>query len=62
MKKDLAGRIVDDIVKDFTDRRGLRQEWEMIDEDIQEEIREEWKKIVIKHLTGLLYSGFSTAK
>jgi len=34
--------IVFEIMKDFTDRRGLRQEWDNIDDDIQEEIIETW--------------------
>lgn len=38
--------VVDAVVKDLTDRRGLRQEWEQIDEEIQQEIREAWAGIV----------------
>lgn len=34
------------ILDDLTDRRGLRQEWEQIDDEIQDEIREEWVEIV----------------
>lgn len=34
------------IEKDFTDRRGLRQEWEQIDESTKAEIREAWTKII----------------
>ena len=41
-KKDKSEDVVEAIIKDFTDRRGLRQEWEQIDEDIQEEIKERW--------------------
>lgn len=41
-----AEHIVNLLVKDFTDRRGLRQEWEQIDEEIQQEIRKTWEKIV----------------
>ena len=33
---------VEKIVKDLTDRRGLRQEWEAIDEEIQFEIKDVW--------------------
>jgi hypothetical protein len=46
-----AERIVKAIITDFTDRRGLRQEWEQIDADIQQEIRETWLAIVRKELT-----------
>jgi len=37
-----AIKAVEEIVKDLTDRRGLRQEWEQIDEEIQLEIKEMW--------------------
>ena len=37
---------VDQLIEDLTDRRGLRQEWEGIDEDIQNEIRETWRAII----------------
>lgn len=39
-------QIVFDIVNDFTDRRGIGQEWDQIDESIQEEIMETWIDIV----------------
>lgn len=35
-----------DIITDLTDRRGLRQEWESIDADIQDEIINNWKTII----------------
>jgi hypothetical protein len=35
----LSEKVVKAILEDLTDRRGLRQEWEQIDEDIQREIR-----------------------
>jgi hypothetical protein len=38
---------VEGIIKDLTNRRGLRQEWEQIDEDIQEEIKDQWTLIVL---------------
>lgn len=42
--------IVDDsvgfILDDLTDRRGLRQSWEDIDDDIQDEIVDIWKQII----------------
>ena len=34
------------IISDFSDRRGLRQEWEQIDDDIQNEIIQIWIDIV----------------
>ncbi len=39
-------QIVFEILSDFTDRRGLGQEWDNIDDDIQEEIIQEWIDIV----------------
>jgi len=49
-KMDTAERIVKAIEDDFTDRRGLRQEWEQIDADIQAEIRETWTRLVREEL------------
>ena len=47
---DKAERIVQAIERDFTDRRGLRQAWEQIDDDIQAEIRATWTALVRKEL------------
>jgi hypothetical protein len=41
-----AENIVEKLISDLKDRRGFRQEWEEIDEDIQQEIRETWKGII----------------
>lgn len=43
---DFAQKIVDEIEKDISDRRGLKHEWSQIQEEIQEEIREVWAEIV----------------
>lgn len=46
-EKEKAARcIVEAIEKDLRDRRGLRHEFEAIDADIQEEIREQWRALV----------------
>ena len=47
-KKKTEGNLgkVFDIIHDLNDRRGLRQEWEEIDDDIQEEIIEKWLEIL----------------
>jgi hypothetical protein len=37
---------VDKIIRDLSDRRGLRQEWEQINDDIKDEIRERWTDLV----------------
>ena len=44
--RNVAKQIVKDILADLTNRRGLRQEWEQIDDDIQKEIIKEWQTIV----------------
>ena len=49
-KEKIAKKIVDKLVADFTDRRGLRQEWDQIDEDIKKEIIDTWTKIVISEI------------
>ena len=41
---DFAQTIVALIEDDLRDRRGLRQEWEQIDEDTQDDIREVWSE------------------
>lgn len=41
-----AKKIVEEIIGDLTDRRGLRQEWEQIDTDIQESIKQAWVDII----------------
>ena len=43
-------KILFGIIHDFTDRRGLRQEWDQIDEEIQEEILQTWYGIICKNL------------
>jgi hypothetical protein len=40
------GNIIDEIVKDIEDRRGLGDEWNAIDEEIQEEIKNKWLEII----------------
>ncbi len=48
--REISERIVSDIIKDFSDRRGLRQGWDNIDVDTQEEIKETWISMVYRHL------------
>lgn len=40
-----AEEIVDGIIADLTDRRGLRQEWDECDDGIKAEIRAKWMLI-----------------
>jgi len=52
MKK-LSKNIILDIIKDLMDRKGLGQEWDMIDKDIQNEIKQEWCGIIDSHLSNV---------
>lgn len=45
-----AENIAFQILADMTDRRGFRQAWENVDEDIQEEIIQTWINIAKKEL------------
>jgi len=44
--KEHARAAVDMIIKDLCNRRGLRQEWECIDDDIVDEIKQVWVKCI----------------
>jgi hypothetical protein len=45
-----AKLIVKDILYDLTGRKGLGDEWDSIDGDIQDEIKQEWTEMVITRL------------
>lgn len=47
-----ARAIVEAIIDDLTGRRGLRHEWDNIDDDIQEEIRKAWRTIAFEKIVG----------
>jgi hypothetical protein len=47
---DIVDRIVHDIESDITDRRGIGSEFESIESELQQEIRESWGSIIKKHL------------
>lgn len=38
--------------KDISDRRGLKHEWQLIDDDVKDEIRQAWRSIVAGALTA----------
>ena len=38
-------RAIDELIKDITDRRGFRQVWDEIDDDIKAEIIDSWTNI-----------------
>ncbi len=46
LKPDLAWKIQDSIEGDLTDRRGLGQAWEEIDDDTINEVRETWVNLI----------------
>ena len=48
-----ATLIVEAIINDLCGRRGLRQEWEAIDEEIQQELKQEWVDLVIAEMEKL---------
>lgn len=52
MTREIAERIVDAIIFDLSDRRGLSSEWSCIDDDIRAEIREEWIALVFAASPG----------
>ena len=39
-------KIIDEIIKDLRDRSGLGNEWDNIDEEIQQEIKKDWLEIL----------------
>ena len=43
---DVAKAIVEAILDDLTDRKGLRQTWEAIDSETQEEIMATWERLI----------------
>ena len=46
----LATDIMSKILDDVTDRRGWRQEWDRFDNEIKEEIKAEWHKLILDTL------------
>jgi hypothetical protein len=53
----IAKKVFDTIVNDLFDRRGLRQEWDQIDDDTLKEIYE----TNIKNITKILNEGEQNA-
>lgn len=42
----IANHIIDALIKDISDRRGIKWEWKKIDADVVDEIRATWKAIL----------------
>jgi hypothetical protein len=53
MNKEIADKIVEQIIFDLSDRRGLSGEWDGIDSDIKKEIMGEWSDIIFKNCDGI---------
>lgn len=47
----IAMKIIEDILYDLKDRKGIKHSWNEIDDDVQEEIKETWKKIIMNILS-----------
>lgn len=47
----LGGEIVKELLDDLTDRKGLRHEWESIDDDIKKEIIERWIELTNRKIS-----------
>lgn len=47
MRKETAEQIVHDIINDIMDRVGIGDEFQSIDQDIREQIFNEWVEIVM---------------
>lgn len=48
-----ANNIVNLIVDDISDRRGLKWEWEKIDDDVKSEIKKVWRDIIMREIAIL---------
>lgn len=46
----IAENIVDEVIRDFTGRRGLREAWNDIDRGIQRQIKNNWRNIIVNGL------------
>ena len=46
----LAERIQKRLMADLTDRRGFRQEYDLVDKDVKAEWHETWNAIIVKEL------------
>jgi len=46
LSKGIVYEMVDEIVKDISDRRSLKWEWSHIDNNVQGEIKQKWNDII----------------
>lgn len=52
--RDIAHNIVVSLLEDLTDRRGFRQEWDQVDDEVRAEIKSEWCALVTTLLEAAL--------
>ena len=52
MNDEKINEIIEEIIEDISDRRGLKNEWNGIDKDIQDEIKEVWFNIIKEKIYG----------
>ncbi len=53
----ISKQIVEAIIEDLSDRKGLQNEWDELDDETEKEIIEEWIKIVKKHIPVRVDNG-----
>lgn len=49
-KSKISKEIIDNIIADICDRGGLQNAWEEIDDDVQNDIKQEWEVIILNAL------------
>lgn len=42
--------VLEAIISDLTDRRGLESEWDQIDDDVKQEIKDTWLEIIYQSM------------
>lgn len=47
-----AQKIVDEIVRDLSNRRGLSQEWGQLDDEAKSAIKKEWRRATVNVLNA----------
>jgi hypothetical protein len=47
----MAEEIVNEIINDICDRSGIGDEWDNLDKDVEEEIIDGWKEIILEILS-----------
>jgi len=50
-----AKKIIKRIEQDITDRCGIGNEWEAIDDESKKEIRDEWQQIIVDEIRKFVF-------